>query len=226
MQFRNLWKGFFACLLLVVCISFFGCTPTMEVQAQADGNYTISYDVTLGKVFMDTVTSVSGASSSEIAPIFDEKSFQSQLSDAGLSNVSVKTPSANRITIFAPVPKNGRDIFSKANLISNERVSGKNTLTITFSPESVRAIYNTLPEITRSYVDLFMAPVFTGDSMPKNEYAELVSMVYGKSLADELLNASLSLVLVSPDKKAQKKFQIPIVDLMLLEKPMSFSINW
>lgn len=224
---KYLLRRFFVCVSFVACISFFSCTPTMEVQAQADGSYIISYDVTLGKVFMDTVASVADASTaSSPFSVFDATVFQSQLSSAGLSNVSVKTPSANQLSISTPITENGRDIFSKAKLISIERVSGKKTMTLMLSPESVQAIYNTLPDVTRSYIDLFMAPVFTGDYMPKSEYVELVSMVYGKALTDELLGASISLVLASPNKKAQQRFSVSLVDLMLLEKPMLFSVSW
>lgn len=211
-------------LLCAVCVFFLGCTPTMEVQAQTDGNYSVSYDVALGKVFMDTIASVAGEE--QKTSIFDANEFQSQLTASGLANVAVKTPAVNQLAISTQINTKEKGAFPASKIISSERIGGKNQMTLMLSPESVRAIYNALPERTRSYIDLFMSPVITGDTMPKSEYTELVSMVYGKLLADELLGASLSLVLSAPNKKAQQKFSVPIIDLLLLEKPMSFSISW
>lgn len=208
--------------LLFSVLVFSGCTPTLEIAASADGSYHVSYSVSLGKELTNTISSAQRTSSF----VFDVKEIETQFSQSGITNISVRSPNASTLAISTLLSKNINNIFYNAGIISQSRTSNQTTMTVSFSTDSIRKVYDEMPQTTRAYIDLFMAPVFVGDTMSKSEYVELVSMVYGQSLADEILNANLSLVLTSPDKKIRKQFVIPLVDLLLLTETKSYELTW
>lgn len=208
--------------LLFSVLIFSGCTPTLEIAASADGSYHVSYFVSLGKELTNTISSAQGAAST----IFDVKEIEKQFSQSSITNISVKSPDARSLAISMLLSKNINSIFYDAGIILQTRTSNKTTMAVSFSPKSIRKIYDGMPQTTRAYIDLFMAPVFVGEAMPKNEYIELVAMVYGQKLADEILNANLTLILTSPDKKMRKQFAIPLVDLLLLTETKSYELMW
>ena len=55
-----------------------------------------------------------------------------------------------------------------------------------FSSQNLQALYGLLPFELASYIDMLMAPAFTGEEMTDGEYIDLVATVYGKNVADEL----------------------------------------
>lgn len=208
--------------ILFSVLLFSGCTPTLEIAASADGSYHVSYSVSLGKELTNTISSAQGTSSF----VFDVKEIENQFSQSGITNIYVRSPDAKSLSISTILSKNINSIFYNAGVISQSRTYNQTTMTVSFSPESIRRVYDEMPQTARAYVDLFMAPVFIGETMTKTEYVELVSMVYGQSLANEILNANLSLVLTSPDKKIRKQFSIPLVDLMLLTETKNYAMAW
>lgn len=227
-QNKKKGKNFFRAFLIGIAffsLTFFsGCVPVLEVEVKADGGYTVSYAVALGEKFIDTISSVTGAGID--TPVFNADEFKSQLAKTGMKNIYAVTPALNAIVLSVPISAKEKNIFSDSKMISRNVVSGKNNMTLTLSSESLIKIYNALPEETRAYIDLFMAPVFTGETMTKDEYVELVSMVYGNPLAEEITDAKLTLAMSPPEKKNQKRFSVPLIDLLLMSKPVSFSVSW
>jgi hypothetical protein len=100
-----------------------------------------------------------------------------------------------------------------------------------------------MPADTAEYLELLMAPVFTGETMSSAEYIELLSSIYGKNIGTEMKNANLFLSLTAPSKitSAQvsdktaadvsfsqntARFVIPMQNLLTLSKDTVFSISW
>lgn len=215
-----------------IFIMFSSCTPTLELQAQNDGSYGISYNVKFGNNFLNTFASVTGWQRG--MPLFDTDKMKSEFLSAGIANVSVTTANENQLEFQAPSVKSDNEILSKSKLITQEKNSaGKNTMRITLSPESMKSMYASLPEATQMYIDLFMAPAFTGDTMTKNEYVELIALVYGEPLANEIKDANLTLVLKAPNSTSNKNsasnvrtFYIPLVELLVISTETAYDISW
>jgi hypothetical protein len=216
--------------MAVICsVGFFvftGCTAAVELHAVADGSITVKYTAGLGAAFMDMVTAVSGGA--DTAPVFNADTITAQFIEAGLSGTSASVPARNRLELTTVLPAAGTDLFTQTGTVLYSNNKGKGQLLIlALSPEHLRKVYALLPQSARSYIDLFMAPVFTGETMTKSDYLELLSSLYGKPLADEVEGASLSLSLFGlSGSSAQKVVKIPLTDLLLLEKPVSYSVAW
>jgi len=85
-------------------------------------------------------------------------------------------------------------------------------------------------------LNALMSPLATGEAMSRNEYLELVASFYSKSISDEIASSKIRASIDCPGvvtsvkggtfsgKKAN--FDIPLVDLLVLETPLSYEIVW
>ena len=68
------------------------------------------------------------------------------------------------------------------------------------SPENISSFLEILPQESRDFIDMLMAPLFTGDAIPPAEYEELIGAAYGKKIATELRSAEFTLIVDVPYK--------------------------
>jgi hypothetical protein len=89
------------------------------------------------------------------------------------------------------------------------------------------------------YLTALMAPAVLGDDISRTEYLSLVSSLYGSAVANEIRNARISASIefparitairggtISRSSNTQAQFSIPLLDLLVLENPMSWEISW
>jgi hypothetical protein len=86
------------------------------------------------------------------------------------------------------------------------------------------------------YLGALMAPIATGEAVTKAEYLDLVASVYGRGIADEMSTATVRAVIdfPGPVQSAQggtfsgkrAEFNIPLLDILVLETPLSYEIRW
>jgi hypothetical protein len=91
------------------------------------------------------------------------------------------------------------------------------------------------PDIV-AYLKALMGPLATGEAMSKQEYLELIASIYGSGIADEIKGAFLHINIDFPGPVQSVKggtfsgkrveFAIPLVDILVLEKPLSYEVVW
>lgn len=244
-------------ILFAVCMS--SCAATVTIQAKKDCSSDISVEADIGNAVYDTIKSVtagisesgtgSGDAQSPLTqnkPIFSATEIKKALSQGDIANVSVTTPSKTSLsvngTLAAPADQNAT-LDGKGVKIANIVTCKTTSLTVILSPETIREIIASLPESTKSYLDLLMAPVFTGETMSASEYEDLVAAVYGDDLKKELASSSVKITLVTPTGVTLKKssigdgknvktsadravFTIPLTEFLTLQSAQTFSITW
>jgi hypothetical protein len=114
--------------------------------------------------------------------------------------------------------------------------AGLSSIIITLDRDSSPALISRLsPEIVE-YLSALMAPAVLGETGTKQEYLEILSMVYGKQLADEIAAAKIhasvefprTVTTVKGGRPAGKRaeFEIPLTDLLVLENPLRYEVYW
>lgn len=169
----------------------------------------MKYSTKLGKALFDTFYAFAGETESE--RIFDTEQFKQIFSEGGLKNVSAESKVIDEISIQGDIDGNNGDFISGASIIKSSN-NGKN-VEIEFSRNNLLKMYDNMPSIMRSYIDLFMAPVFTEEEMSNEEYLELISSVYGQILADEIKTSTVDFIVVLSDGKT-KQFSLELIDLI------------
>ena len=262
-------KFIYATIYLTVLFALTGCGGRLGITARSDGKADLSVVMDTGKAASAMISSImaslypsgptsvgpSGptagptdgptAAASDSAGVFTPERAQAlekSLEGGDAETLSAKALSSSVLSLDATV----RDAASQtsasrtgvrfASVVSVE----KHSLTLNLSPATMRALYASMDLQTRSYVDLFMAPVFTGEPMSGGEYTALIASVYGKDLAQEIADARMEITLSAPKgEKATScsnadaklsgrsaRFSIPLLDLLVLEEPQAYRITW
>jgi hypothetical protein len=91
------------------------------------------------------------------------------------------------------------------------------------------------PEIA-DYLNALMAPVATGEELDKSEYLELVASFYNKAISDEIAGSRIRVSIEFPGSITSVRggtfsgrradFDIPLLDLLVLETPVVFQVEW
>ena len=214
------FKSMFAAFLFLPLL-FASCTSSVELRANGDGSVDITYDAAFGSAFIEMMQSLSGGGTSRL---FDADEMTAQFRAAGVNDVRITSPADTSLGIRLRLPKNGIDPVSQSGCLS---ISG-NALSLALSPESCAKLYKLLPDTMQSYIDLCMAPLFLGEPMSQNEYADLIASVYGQTLADELKRSKIKISLFAPNdgKKASNTAELSLTELLTATKPLVFSVAW
>ena len=208
MNMKNIYKNLLVALFCFVILFLTSCKSQIKITFSKNA-CTVKYSTKLGKALFDTFYAFAGETESE--KIFDTEQFKQIFSEGGLKNVSAESKVIDEISIQGDIDGNNGDFISGASIIKSSN-NGKN-VEIEFSRNNLLKMYDNMPSIMRSYIDLFMAPVFTEEEMSNEEYLELISSVYGQILADEIKTSTVDFIVVLSDGKT-KQFSLELIDLI------------
>ncbi|MFA6856729.1 MAG: hypothetical protein WCR31_05915 [Treponema sp.] len=216
----KLMKYLLPAAVLLSTLFLSACTASIEVHQRTGGSTFVVYDAGFGSAFVKMMRSLSEENT---GPLFDIPTITGQFQKAGIPGINVSSGSDTSLKISALLPAGSKDPLSVSGCIS----STADSVTLTVSPEKLSALYTSLPETVKSYIDLFMAPVFSGDAMTAAEYTDLIASVYGKPLGDEVAAAQVNIVLYGPDGSGKKKtVTVPLTDILTASKPLSYTVTW
>lgn len=120
----------------------------------------------------------------------------------------------------------------------NDSGTIQNIAEISINPENLNTILAHFPPETRDYIDILMAPVFTGEDLTTEEYIQLIKAAYGEKLAGELSGENLNLELEFPSKNLKiflngeekslsgNNLTIPLADFLTMSKGFSIKMVW
>lgn len=208
MNMKNIYKNLLVALFCSVILFLTSCKSQIKITFSKNA-CTVKYSTKLGKALFDTFYAFAGETESE--KIFDTEQFKQFFSEGGLKNVSAESKVIDEISIQGDIDGNNGDFISGSSIIKSSN-NGKN-VEIEFSKNNLLKMYDNMPSIMRSYIDLFMAPVFTEEEMSNEEYLELISSVYGQILADEIKTSTVDFIVVLSDGKT-KQFSLELIDLI------------
>jgi hypothetical protein len=128
----------------------------------------------------------------------------------------------------------------KKGFICLERASpggnGLSRCTITIDRESGPELLSLISADVSDYLSALMAPIATGERLAKDEYFALVSSVYGQAIADEIRGAAIQASINFPGPVSavrggtwsgrRAEFTIPLADMLVLEEPLSYEVQW
>ena len=208
MNMKNIYKNLLVALFCSVILFLTSCKSQIKITFSKNA-CTVKYSTKLGKALFDSFYVFAGETESE--RIFDTEQFKQIFSEGGLKNVSAESKVIDEISIQGDIDGNNGDFISGSSIIKSSN-NGKN-VEIEFSRNNLLKMYDNMPSIMRSYIDLFMAPVFTEEEMSNEEYLELISSVYGQILADEIKTSTVDFIVVLSDGKT-KQFSLELIDLI------------
>ncbi|MDR2795868.1 MAG: hypothetical protein LBB47_04060 [Spirochaetaceae bacterium] len=124
----------------------------------------------------------------------------------------------------------------KFSAIVWEQSATGGTLTININMDTGQELLLLISPDLVDYLSALMAPIATGEIIDRAAYLELVASVYGKSIADEIMRARISLKAGFPGpvesvsggnrRGSYAEFMIPLTDLLVLDQPLRYEVRW
>ena len=244
---RNKGKYLYSVFYLVVLFAVSGCSGKLSVQAKSDMGADIQFSASVGQVISSTLSSLSssiagGKYSGGSQNLFSATEIKKAFNGSDFTDVTVTTPSSDSLNMSASIPSASKQTHATGGIRASDIVNcTSNKMVLQFSPTSLQKLSADLPKDTKTYLDLFMAPVFTGEKMDKNEYKMLIASIYGDQIASELDKAQITVSLSCPKGKkisstslpsgakvtsSTATFDLPLMDLLTLSGSRSYSISW
>jgi hypothetical protein len=173
------------------------------------------------------------------APLLDAQALsRSMAALPGIGPLSLKNSSSSSINGTVSV-LNLVDFLSTAGgsrVITYTEGRNESSITINLDRESGPALIARLSPEAEEYLSALMAPAILGDTSTREEYLDLIAMVYGRPLADEIDRSRILVFLDLPRpvtavkggtaRRNRAEFEIPLTDILVMERPLEFMVSW
>jgi len=116
------------------------------------------------------------------------------------------------------------------------RTAGSSSIILVLDMNSAPEIIAMLSPDVEEYLSALMAPAVLAETSTKQEYLDLLASIYGRPLANEIYAARIRASIefpgpvtsVSGGKAAGRmaEFDIPLIDILVLETPLRYEISW
>lgn len=228
-------------LLVTGMVFLSACSPVLKVAVADSGSIVYSVESSVSPLIEETVRSFTGAHQS--LPLFNEEQILQALRSAGLSSVGVDTPDNSSLIVSARIESAVTDKVGTVPSLGTGPVCqdmvpqvagaigychssqvGQRKLVLTISPDVLRQVMGIVPAETAEYMDLLSAPILTGESMTAAEYADLIGVIYGDSVAKELRRATVRILVTAPAEVQAATVSVPAGRVRTQGRYVEFSL--
>ncbi|MFI3257159.1 MAG: hypothetical protein R3Y36_02550 [Spirochaetales bacterium] len=192
-------KTFFTIKIIVLFCSvamLFSCGANALLNIQNDGSGAFSFSTQTSENVASIIYAFSGTDAQ--TDLFDVSAIEESFAQANLTLSALSFPSKADIALSA-TSENVNKLIPQGEqpVITNITPSGGN-VTIKLNKETMTSLISAMPEDTALYIDLLQAPIFTGDTMTPDEYADFIGAVYGSRLAGDITNSAFTFDIQAP----------------------------
>lgn len=202
-----------AIICLAILFVFSSCENVVKISSSGE-KANISYKTTISENLLKTLSTVmnlsgNSESNSETEFFFNPDEISQSLSNVGFLNPNCTQENKNELGIEFSVSKDKKDPLSSSGIL---KYNTKNVPYLEFSKENLTKFYNSLPFELQSYIDMFMAPSFSDETMNDDEYIELVSSVYGQEMGNEIKSSKITFIFENGTER--KKSTLSILSIL------------
>src|SRR5574344_74178 len=205
---RNSLRVVLSIASVAILLTATSCSSEISISANKDCSTNFEFSADIGNAVYSTIQSVTAglneindtastqSTTSKDMPLFSSAQIEKAFSTSDVKNLKVQIPTVSSITVSgtALAPDEQTSVIEKDNMkIANFITCTKNSLTLIVAPSTVQNLVASLPEEPKSYLDLLMAPVLTGEEMSTDDYISLIGAVYGEKMQNEFADASVKI---------------------------------
>ena len=228
---------------LPLLIVFFSCTARIDGTIMEGGAADLTIKTSLEPRTIALIRSLRGfMGEAADAPILDGPAISRSMAAApGVRAVSLKNTGPSALEGSISISRVGDFLAAegaKGRFITYTEAPGphmRTSIVITMDRDSAPALISRLSPEMEEYLSALMAPVVLGEKTTRQEYLGLLTMVYGRSLADEIAAARIRAVIEFPRPVTVRggtasgkrvEFDIPLAELLVLEQPLRYEVSW
>ena len=234
-------------LLLSLCPAFlplFSCAARINGSLASDGSAALSVSMALEPrmaALIQRLAVVGGQANGQAErPILDGPAIARSMSNAPSGNVSASLKNSSPSAIEGQVQISNISRFlavgDTGGFISFEQGRTGGRCEISISRDNGPIILEIFSREIADYLSALMSPLATGEELSKTEYLELVSSIYTKAISDEIAGSRIRASIDFPGSVTSVKggtfsgrkanFDIPLLDLLVLETPIIYTVIW
>lgn len=207
------------------------CSSSAHIVIRDTADYSLTAEFVPSSLLEKNITQLLKQKNEQVdgQSVFNTQELRETLSQSGITVKEITVKGSMGLRLACTVPHNHELLKDVISYDGNERKTS-----VSLSPKNIASFLEMLPQESRDFIDMLMAPLFTGDKIPPAEYEELIGAAYGKKLAGELRSAEFVLTVDVPYKiqaaritpvgtvtlptKTEKTYRasvrIPLIDLL------------
>jgi hypothetical protein len=237
--------------ILALCLSGCGASITGKLEQGGAGDFNVSavlepgITATLRSFLAFSQGPVSGPGPASGDLLIDAPAIALSMSRApGVASASFRNTGPAALEGPLKIANIGEFLAPSAGSLAGgrgfitftENPGGGGGAFITLSREAGPGMLSLISTEVADYLSALLAPIATGEVLTKAEYLALVASIYGSGVSGEISRASIRAVVEFPGALLSVKggvfsgnkaeFTIPLVDLLVLEQPLSYEVVW
>jgi len=218
---------------------FLSCSARIDGVVKEGGAAEVNLSAALGSRTVSLIQSLkSFMGDTRNTPIMDAGAISRSLAAAsGITSASLKNTSAEGLEGTIAISNVGDFLLSEKDMfITYTESATSSSIIVVLDRDSAPLLISRLSPEVAEYLSALMAPVALGEYMSSADYLSLVAMIYGRSLADEIASAQIKASIEFPRQVSsvtggsssgrKAEFNIPLLDLLVLEKPLRYEVKW
>ena len=223
-------------VLLTLCLSLFACSARINGSFATDGSAALSVNISLEpgiSALIQRLSAVGGQS----GPILNGLEISQSMSQApGVSSVSLRNTAPAAVEGQVRIISLSEFLDVEGGFISFSQGSSGGRCVININLDNGPEIAELLSSEISDYLNALMAPIATGEEMDKQEYLDIVTSFYGRVISNEIASSRIRASIDFPGTVTNVQggtftgrrvnFDIPLLDLLVLETPLVYEVNW
>jgi hypothetical protein len=234
--------------VFLLCFFLISCTARVEGSLYSGGSGTMKIEASLetqtaallGRL-RDFAQKSGSSSTAHKSPVIDAPSIAAAMRAApGIAAVSLANTGPSSLSGAIEVSK-ADDFLAVTGrrehfVTFTENSEGGGSALFMLDRETAPAVIALLSPEVSSYLEALMAPAATGEDLTKDEYIEIVSSIYSSAIADEIKKGAINISISFPGRirgvqggnalKNTATFTVPLLDLLVLDKPLRYQVTW
>ena len=181
---------------VAVCITA-ACSSSAHIVVRDNADYSLSTEFIPSSVLEKNIAHLLKQKNDQPdgESVFNAEELKASLSKEGINVQKITLKGAMGLNLACTLPQTHALL---KDFISYDK--GRKKVLLRISPENVSSFLETIPQESRDFIDMLMAPLFTGDKITSAEYEELIGAAYGKKIAAELRSSEFVLTVDVPYK--------------------------
>ena len=182
------------CCCALVCMMA-ACSSTAHIVIRDSTDYALTAEFVPGSLLEKNILQLLKQKNelSNGQSVFNTQELKETLTQSGVTVTAITVKGAMGLRLACTIPPNHELLKD----VINYDKKGQQTV-VTIAPKSIASFLEMLPQESRDFIDMLMAPLFTGDKIPPAEYEELIGAAYGKKIAAELRSSEFVLTVDVP----------------------------
>ncbi|MBN2619202.1 MAG: hypothetical protein JXR64_12890 [Spirochaetales bacterium] len=227
-------------IYIIIALFLFSCSSSHKIHINNDDSAMINFDVTNKKSLIDTLNEWGAIQNND--SIIDIDLLKNELEkNPNIKNVVISSPLNNvyKGNFFVKSINNlfmdgEKEIPKELQLFSLSKNDGNKTLTMRISLENYLYLKDTIPMLKEESIDM-LGPDANQD-ITREEYLDMMSFSLGEEGPKDLISSNIKLE-ISVDgsilstnggiiENNKAIFNIPLLDIILLQKEIIYSITY